>query len=86
MAFNVTVDYVRHLLRKNGCKAHVSIVPVSEIENTNKTAQEELGENKLAFRTAEQREPMRMAASTETIIDAGFEAELNAMGVEVVKP
>lgn len=86
MAFNVTVDYVRHLLRKNGCKAHVSIIPVSEIENTNKTAQEELGENKLAFRTAEQREPMRMAASVNLALSADLEADLNAMGVEVLKP
>jgi len=69
MAGNITIDYVRHLLKRNGCRAHVSIVPVTEINNKSVTQQQD---------TQDEQAPMRMAASTD------IAAQLADLGVRVV--
>jgi hypothetical protein len=69
MSTNLTVDYVRHLLKRNGCRAQVSIVPVSEIDNEIGVQREDV---------QDERAPMRMAASTD------IAAKLADLGVRVV--
>lgn len=60
----ITTDYARHLLKRNGCRAHVSIVDVKEIGNTN--AQEQQTDNTVQFPAQHREEPQyRMAASAE---------------------
>lgn len=69
MPANLTVDYVRHLLKRNGCRAQVSIVPVTEIDNDSVTQQQDVQDEPA---------PMRLAASTD------IAAQLADLGVRVV--
>ena len=69
MPANLTVDYVRHLLKRNGCRAQVSIVPVTEIENESVTQQQDVQDEPA---------PMRLVASTD------IAAQLADLGVRVV--
>lgn len=80
--FNPTLDYARHLLRNNGCKAHVSLVPLAEVENAQRL--EAPADNTVRFPVREE-QPMRMAASTETVISSAFESDMVALGVTVVR-
>ncbi len=80
--FNPTIDYARHLLRRNGCKAHVSLVPLAEVENAQRL--EAPADNTVRFPVREE-QPLRMAASTETVLGSDFEADMAALGVTVVR-
>ena len=73
----ITTDYARHLLRRNGCRARVTIVDVKEIGNEH--PQEQHTDNTVQFPAQHQEEPAyRMAASTEDI-----RAALLAKGMRV---
>ena len=80
--FNPTIDYARHLLRRNGCKAHVSLVPLAEVENAQRF--EAPADNTVRFPAREEQQ-FRMAASTETVLGSAFEADMAALGVTVVR-
>lgn len=81
-SFNPTLDYARHLLMRNGCKARVSLVSLAEIENAKEL--EAPAPNTVRF-PAREEEPMRMAASTETVLGSDFESDMEALGVKVVR-